>query len=73
MVHYRAPMNPPIVFINPVHTLREKGRTIPVTCRGGPYGCEKSRLPHFLDSRFTNGGEVVSLTRRSPFNPQEDS
>jgi hypothetical protein len=32
-----------------------------------------SRLPHFLDSRFTDGGEVVSLTRPPPFNPQEDS
>jgi hypothetical protein len=27
---------------------------------------EASRLPHFLDSRLTDGGEVVSLTRRPP-------
>jgi hypothetical protein len=27
---------------------REKGKAIPVTDRGGPQGCEKSRLPHFL-------------------------
>jgi hypothetical protein len=26
-----------------------------------------SRLPRFLDSRFVDSGEVVSLTRRSPF------
>jgi hypothetical protein len=26
-----------------------------------------SRLPHFLDNRFTDGGEVVNLTRRPPF------
>jgi hypothetical protein len=26
-----------------------------------------SRLPHFLDNRFTVGGEVVSLTLQSPF------
>jgi hypothetical protein len=32
-----------------------------------------SRLPHFLDNRLTDGGEVVSLTRRPPFIPQEDS
>jgi hypothetical protein len=32
-------------------------------------GCETSRLPHFLDSRLTDGGEVVSLTRRPPFTP----
>jgi hypothetical protein len=29
--------------------------------------CETSRLPHFLDNRLTDGGEVVSLTRRPPF------
>jgi hypothetical protein len=28
-----------------------------------------SRLPHFLDNRLTDGGEVVSLTRRQS---QED-
>jgi hypothetical protein len=36
-------------------------------------GCETSRLPHFLDNRLTDGGEVVSLTRRPPFTPQEYS
>jgi hypothetical protein len=25
---------------------------------------ETSRLPHFLENRLTDGGEVVSLTRR---------
>jgi hypothetical protein len=42
-----------------------KGKDIPVTDRGGPWGCETSRLPHFLDNRLTEGGEV-SLTRWSP-------
>jgi hypothetical protein len=32
-----------------------------------------SRLPHFLDSRLTDDGEVVSLARRPSFTPQEDS
>jgi hypothetical protein len=32
-----------------------------------PTGCETTRLPHFLDNRLTDGGEVVSLTRRPPF------
>jgi hypothetical protein len=34
---------------------------------GGPYSCETSRLPHFIDNWLTAGGEVVSLTRRPPF------
>jgi hypothetical protein len=32
-----------------------------------------SRLPHFLYNRLTDGDEVVSLMRRPPFAPQEDS
>jgi hypothetical protein len=47
--------------------------TISVTGREGPWGYETSRLPHFLHNRLTDGGEVVSLTHRSPFTPQEDS
>jgi hypothetical protein len=30
-----------------------------------------SSLPHFLDNRLTDGGEVVSLMRRPPFNPMK--
>jgi hypothetical protein len=47
----------------------KKGKAIPVTGREGPQGCETSRLPHFLDNRLTDGGEVVSYTRRPPFTP----
>jgi hypothetical protein len=36
-----------------------KGKAIHVTGRGGPQGCETSRLPDFLYNRFTDGGEVV--------------
>jgi hypothetical protein len=50
----------------------KRGKAIPVTSRGGPESCETSRLPHFLDSRLTDGDEV-SLTRRLPFTSQEDS
>jgi hypothetical protein len=47
----------------------EESKAIPVTGRGGPYGCETLRLPHFLDNRLTDGGEV-SLTRRPLFTPR---
>jgi hypothetical protein len=43
--------------------------SFPVTGRGGPKVCETSRLPRFLESQLTDGGEVVSLTRRPPFTP----
>jgi hypothetical protein len=48
-------------------------KKLPVTGREGPWGCETSRLPHFLGSRLTDGGEVVSLTRRPPFTPRKIS
>jgi hypothetical protein len=58
------------IFIN------KKGKDIPITGHEGPYGCETSRLPHFLYNRLTDGGKVVTLTRRpffTPLPPQEDS
>jgi hypothetical protein len=51
--------------------VKGKGKAVLVTGHGGPEGCETSRLPHFLDIRLTNGGEVVSLTRRPPFAPRK--
>jgi hypothetical protein len=48
-------------------------KAIRATGREGPYGCETPRLPHFLDNRLTDGVQVVSLTRRPTFTPQEDS
>jgi hypothetical protein len=44
---------------------------ITITGHGGPYGCEVSRLPHFLDSWLTDGGKVVSLTHQLPFIPRK--
>jgi hypothetical protein len=46
---------------------------MPITAREGPYGCETSRLPHCLENWLTDGGKVVSLTRRPHLYPQEDS
>jgi hypothetical protein len=48
-----------------------KGKAISVTGRGGPLGCDMSRLPHFLDNRLTDDGEVVSLMRRPLFTPRK--
>jgi hypothetical protein len=48
-----------------------RGKAIPVTGLGDPYGCETSRLPHFLDNRLTDGGKVVSLTRWPAFTPRK--
>jgi hypothetical protein len=50
-----------------------EGKAIPVTGREGPYGCEMLRVPHYLDSRLTDDGKVVSITCQPPFTPQEDS
>jgi hypothetical protein len=46
-----------------------KSKAIPVIGHAGPQVVETSRLPHFLDILLTDGGEVVSLTRRQPFIP----
>jgi hypothetical protein len=48
-----------IIFVRPSDLLLLKGKTIPVTGRAGPKGCEMPRLPHFLDIRLTDGGQVV--------------
>jgi hypothetical protein len=50
-----------------------KGKAVPVTGRKGPQECERSRIPHLLDNRLTDGGKVVSLTRGAPFTPREFS
>jgi hypothetical protein len=47
-------------------------KAIPVTRRQDPWGCETSRLPHFLDNRLKDEGEFVSLMCL-PLPRQEDS
>jgi hypothetical protein len=39
----------------------KKSKTISVTGRGGLLGCERVRIPHCLDSRLTDGGELSAL------------
>jgi hypothetical protein len=47
----------------------KKGKAIPVPGHGGPQGCETLRVLQYLDNRLTDGGKVVSLTRRPLFTP----
>jgi hypothetical protein len=45
---------------------KQAGKALPVTGRGTSYGCETSRLPHFLDTLLTDGGEVSFLSTVRP-------
>jgi hypothetical protein len=57
-----------------IFSLSKKGEAVTVTGHGGPWGCETSRPPHFLDSRLTVGGETVSLINRpAALYDEEDS
>jgi hypothetical protein len=48
-----------------------KGKAIPLTGREGPKGLGDVKAPTFLDSRLTDGGEVVSLMCWPSFTPRE--
>jgi hypothetical protein len=54
-----------------VHKGYSESNGIPVTGCGGVRVCETSRLPHFLDIRLTDGGEIVSLMQQLSFTPRE--
>jgi hypothetical protein len=55
----------------PKNIFLKKVKAIPVTGHGGLQSFEMLRISHCLDSRLTDGGEVVSLTRRPPhYSPQ---
>jgi hypothetical protein len=44
---------------------------MPLTGRGGLYGCEMLKIPHCLDNRLTVGGKFVSLTHPPHFTTQK--
>jgi hypothetical protein len=46
------------------HHLHIKSKAIPVTGPGGLYGRDMLIIPHYLDNRSSDGGEVSSLKRR---------
>jgi hypothetical protein len=48
-----------------------KNKVVPVTGSGGLWGCEMLTIPHFLNKRLIDGGEVVSLTRRPSITPRK--
>jgi hypothetical protein len=50
-----------------------KRKTIPVTGRGGLWGSETSRLPHFRINWLTDDGKIVGISRRPPSTAKEDS
>jgi hypothetical protein len=60
-------------LVSAIVIVKGKSKGIPVTGREGRKGCETSRLPHFLDNRFTDSGEVFSLTRPTKFYATEKS
>jgi hypothetical protein len=61
MAHFPSTTDFPIV----------KGKAIPATGRGGPFGCEKLRLPYFLNKRLTDGADAVSLMCKMPPPPSQ--
>jgi hypothetical protein len=66
-------MQPPFFgYVLMANTKKWRGvKGISVTGREGPYGCETSRPPHFLDNQLTDGGKVISLTCQLPFTPRK--
>jgi hypothetical protein len=44
-----------------------KEQSYSLTSRGGLWGCEILRIPHFLENWLTDGDEAVSLTLRPHF------
>jgi hypothetical protein len=48
----------------PSATVKVKVKASPVTGYRELQGCETSRLPHFLDKRLADGGEVAALRER---------
>jgi hypothetical protein len=50
--------------------ITKKGKDIPVTCHGGPLGCERLKLPPYLHKQLTDGGKIVSPMRRPHFTPR---
>jgi hypothetical protein len=62
-MHILGPTQPPVRSVS-------KSKAIPVTGRGGLWGCEMLMIPHYLDNRLADGSKVVDLTHRPRSIPQ---
>jgi hypothetical protein len=49
---------------------KAEGKVTHASGRGGSYGSETSRLPHCLDVRLTDDGEIISLRSQLSFIPR---
>jgi hypothetical protein len=55
------------LYLRNLTYLFKKVISYPVTDRRGLEGCKASRISHFVDIRDRDGGEVMSLFRRTHF------
>jgi hypothetical protein len=64
-----------LLYITKSLTLSQdlKGKSILVKDHEVPWGCEPSKLPHFIENRLRDGGKVICLTHRPPFTPRNSS
>jgi hypothetical protein len=46
---------------SPKIILTKQTKTISPASRGGPYCCETTKFPHFLENRFKDGSGLVSF------------
>jgi hypothetical protein len=45
---------------------KKNDKSIIIIGRVSPWGCEMSKLPHFVGNLFTDGGKMSSLRRQPP-------
>jgi hypothetical protein len=67
LIHVRYDVNGWYIL----HGESRQSKAIPVTGHGGLWSCEILRILHYLGNRLIDGGEVVSLNRRSRSTPHK--
>ena len=50
------------------HSVKKKGKAVPLQARSGPEGSRNLRVPDFMKTA-KDGDKVVSLTNRPPLSP----